>query len=268
MLDKPKDFPKDFPKVSLVMPTYNRTHLNKTAIHCYLQQTYPWVELIIVDDSDDGKELSLPYYGTIKTIKLDKRTSTGTKRNIGADAASGDIIANWDDDDFSSAHRIEDEVQRLSKTGKAVTGYNKTVVYDTETDSFYRNEGGPPYFASGTSQCYWKAWWKKHPYPDCSYGEDSVFAREARLADELACANPGNMLVARKHATNTEFVNLRWIHKLDSYVAPMGFYEALSVKGWISAHFCYPECEAEAKKQFEEPMIEYHVSELPEVVTR
>ena len=53
-----------------------------------------------------------------------------------------------------------------------------------------------------------KSWWKQHPYPDVSYGEDSVFAREARLADQCAIVDPGRMMVARKHANNTDTVHL------------------------------------------------------------
>lgn len=257
------------PRVSLVMPTFNRVRFARTAVHCYLQQMYPLTELIIVDDSDDGIPYpQLPAYADINHIKLNKRTPTGTKRNIGAEAATGEIIANWDDDDYSNPHRIEDEVRRLLFTGKAVTGYNKTVVVDEETGELFRNEGGPPYFASGTSQCYWREWWQKYPFPDCTFGEDSVFSRTARLKDQLAIADPGKMLVARKHANNTEFVNTARLTKLGPEDAPIGLYESLKVTEWYPIHHCSEECHAEAERQFAKPMIEYKVDDLPEVVTR
>ena len=95
------------PKVSLVCPTYNRQKYLPIALRCFFQQQYQNVELIIVDDSDNG----IPPWQTaddrVGYIYLPSRTPTGTKRNIGTEAATGDVIANWDDDDWSSPHRIE-----------------------------------------------------------------------------------------------------------------------------------------------------------------
>jgi glycosyltransferase involved in cell wall biosynthesis len=261
-------------KVSLVMPTYNRTQYTPIAIRCFTQQTYPNVELVIVDDSTEGT-MVIPSDGRIRYIRLEQRTPTGTKRNIGAEAADGEIIANLDDDDWSSAHRIEDQVQRLLKTGKAVTGYNATVVYDEQTGNLYKNCGGPPYFASGTSQMYTKAWWREHPYPDCSYGEDSVFARAARLANQLSIADPGRMLIARKHANNTDEVVLRRLQKLALDDAPWEFYRAIntvrpSLDYIWQAHECSRDCLAEVVRQMNSPIIDadYKATRLPEVQTR
>ena len=37
-------------KVSIIIPTYNRAHIIKKALDSVLAQTYPWFEVIIVDD--------------------------------------------------------------------------------------------------------------------------------------------------------------------------------------------------------------------------
>lgn len=251
-------------KVSFVMPTYNRPKYAQMAIRCFLQQTYWNVELVIVND---GEPIQLPDTGSrIIYTHLKDKTTTGTKRNIGAEIATGDIIANLDDDDWSSAHRLEDQVQRLISSNKAVTGYNASILYDEKTDSFYKIKGGPPYFASGTSQCYWKEWWQKFPYPDVSFGEDSVFSRIARLADELAISEPGKMMVVRRHDNNTSEVFLPKLQQLShSDVSPEFFRAQESLSRF---HFCSRECRANAEQQFKSPVIEYHVSSLPEVVVR
>jgi hypothetical protein len=273
-------------KVSMVCPTYDRARYMLTALRCFLQQTYWNKELIIIDDG--YSPLDYPVFvddSRVKYIHLGVRTATGTKRNIGIDAASGDVIANMDDDDWSSAHRIEDEVRRLVSTGKAVTGYNSTVVYDEATGLLYKNLGGPPYFASGTSQCYFKEWWTKHPYPDVSYGEDSVFSRTARLSDQLSIADVGKMMVARKHSSNTDFVavkRLKPIHQDDvskdvfpAFAAPNISYPPTTrwdeVKSFIQEpHVCSEECKKEAEQQFNSPVVDaqFHADWLPEIVTR
>lgn len=259
------------PKVSLVMPTYNRHEYVPIALRSFLQQTYQNIELIIVNDGGDF--FHLPLDSRIHSVYLDKRTPTGTKRNIGAEIATGEIIANLDDDDWSMAHRIETQVERLITFGKAVTGYNQTISYDETTGNFYKNQGGPPYFASGTSQCYWKSWWKRHPYPDVTYGEDSVFARVARLADQLAIVEPGKMMVARKHKNNTDPVHVKWLKKIDSSFIHTDFFRAVENPSFIDTylnekHVCCGECHEELKRDFLAPIVDYKVEHLPEIKTR
>lgn len=254
-------------KVSCVMPTYNREKYVPMAIRCFFQQTYENKELIIVDDGtlyQSGLVGQLTGCDDrVMVIHLDERTPTGTKRNIGAESAQGEVIVNWDDDDFSASYRLQDQVGRLLMTRKAVTGYNSTVVYDEATGLFYKNMGGPPYFASGTSQCYMKSWWDLHPFPDCSFGEDSVFARTARLADELSIADVGKTMVARKHANNTDHVYIQKLRKLTPQDISLEFFSTMTDR-FIPAH------EIEAKLQFASPIIDkdYRVSHLPEVATR
>lgn len=190
------------PLISLVMPTYNRAKYVPMAIRCFYQQAYSNLELVIVDDGIET--LSIPADGRIQYIHLDTRTTTGTKRNLGAAEARGEIIASLDDDDWSHPHRIEDEFQRLMSSGKAVTGYNQTIAYDGEASKrFMLNMGGPPYPASGTSQMYWKSWWEQHPYPDMACGEDSEFSFTAIREGQLAIGKVGKMMIARRHANNT-----------------------------------------------------------------
>lgn len=260
------------PLVSLVCPTYNRIRYMPTAIRCFTQQLYAPVELIIVDDSTEG-QLALPADGRIKHIRLDKRTPTGTKRNIGAEAAEGQIIANLDDDDWSHPSRIEDEVRRLLKTGKMVTGYNASVLYDESTKQLHKIRGGPPYYASGSSQVYWRDWWVKNPYPDCSFGEDSVFSRTARLADQLAIAEPGKMLVVRRHGKNTSDVYTSKLPKLDEWDVSEEFFRAIkdpqpTLEYMWETPFDITKCLEEGVTQFASPVVEYHVGYLPEIETR
>jgi glycosyltransferase involved in cell wall biosynthesis len=259
------------PKVSLVMPTRNRARYVPTAMRCFLQQTYPNKELIIVNDGTE--EFPIVDDPRIIYMNLSERTPTGTKRNIGAGNAQGDIIANWDDDDWHSPHKIEDEVQRLLKTGKSVTGYNASIIFEEATGLLYKIPGGPPYFASGSSQCYWKSYWQRNPYPDVSFGEDSVFSRTARLEDELAIAEPGKMLVVRQHGSNTAPVYLQKLPRLTSADISWEFFKAIknpqpTLEYMYQPHECSDECRADAERQFAAAVVDYKVDSLPEVETR
>lgn len=253
------------PLISCVMPTFNRSKYVPTAIRSYLQQTYPNVELVIVDDGT--QRLDIPADHGITHIKLDKRTSTGEKRNIGARAAKGEIIASWDDDDWSHPHRLEDQFQRLFKTGQAVTGYNISVMYDTATKKFHRTRGGPPYFASGSSQFYLKSWWEKRPFPDETFGEDMVFARAARQNDQLSIADPGQMLVVLRHDDNTSSMNINRFPVYEAENISPEFFRAINSNPFMDLkyiyrpHECDESCLSEVRRQFDVPVLQYKMEE-------
>ena len=152
------------------------------ALNCFLSQIYEGpLELVIVDNNDDGKTIEhlLPDDGknkdvadivTIKYIRSD-RVPVGMLRNIGTSYASGDICITGDEDDWSSQDRIAAQVERLRVSGKAVTGWHNILFWKESENKGYKYFFEPgrkihsPY-ACGTSQMYSKSWWEKHPFPE------------------------------------------------------------------------------------------------------
>lgn len=261
------------PKVSLVMPTADRQKYLPVALRCFFQQSYDNKELIIIDDSKE------PWYSPalqdprVRYRWMENKMTTGAKRNLGAAVSDGEIIANLDDDDWSHPHRIEDEVNRLLKTGKSVTGYYSCLMWSEITNQMHKNDGGRPFFSSGTSQCYLRSWWKNHPFPDATFGEDSYFSREARLADELATTDCGNMIVARKHHNNTDTLRLDAYRKIDKKNWPEGFasdiVRASDTMDYIfEPHKCTPTCWRDIANQQKQDVIIYKVDHLPEILIR
>lgn len=103
--------------VTAIITTRNRINLLKRAINSVLAQTYPNIEIIVVDDgSDDGtsaycKDLPITY------IYIPKPESKGGNyaRNQGIIAAQGEYIAFLDDDDYWLPEKIEKQVTLLEK---------------------------------------------------------------------------------------------------------------------------------------------------------
>lgn len=93
------------------MVTANRANLARRAVQCYLQQTYPNKELVIIDDGqeDYGPVLADVPAGELRYIKLDPAPGQvlGTLRNRSLEEATGDFMAQWDDDDWYHPERIE-----------------------------------------------------------------------------------------------------------------------------------------------------------------
>lgn len=200
----------DLPTVTCIMPTLpQRRELSELARECFAAQTYPLKELI--EDDSLG--------------------SVGAKRNALCQRAAGAIIVHWDDDDWSAPHRITMQVEEIVRSCKAVTGFNQMLYFDGKTGAarLYRHGG---YYALGTSLCYLRSWWQRHPFhEDVKRGEDTIFSREACAAGEMASIEAIGTIVARYHGVKQpkpKFKN----HEFSEYAVrdlPEAFKQAVGI---------------------------------------
>jgi glycosyltransferase involved in cell wall biosynthesis len=103
------------PLVSVIITTYNRKHLLKKAVSSVLAQTYPAIEIIIVDDgSVDGTGEFVAGYTqpNVRYIRQDNQGVAGA-RNTGILAAQGKYINFLEDDDTLYPTKIERQVKIL-----------------------------------------------------------------------------------------------------------------------------------------------------------
>lgn len=89
--------------VSVVIPSYNRARLLPRAVNSVLGQTYPTIEIIIVDDgsSDDTPLVAAELVGEDPRVQYRRVPHRGAARarNVGIGAAKGDFLAFQDTDD-------------------------------------------------------------------------------------------------------------------------------------------------------------------------
>ena len=103
----------ELPKISCLMVTHGRLAMARRAIRCYADQTYLKRELVIVSDGEFRYRRALERY--VACLALDSvrfvypeahQLPLGHLRNISLDAADGDIICQWDDDDCYHPERL------------------------------------------------------------------------------------------------------------------------------------------------------------------
>ena len=79
------------------------------AVRCFRNQTYRNRELVILDDGGDStleNTISLLADRDIRFIRLDPGSMPlGALRNLAAEQARGEYVAQWDDDDLSHPRR-------------------------------------------------------------------------------------------------------------------------------------------------------------------
>ena len=97
------------PLVSIITPTFNRPEFLNLVLECVLGQSYENIEWIILDDSlEPNLNFMEKLTGKSFTyIHSEKKLSIGEKRNQLIEAASGEYIVHFDDDDFYNQDYIQ-----------------------------------------------------------------------------------------------------------------------------------------------------------------
>ena len=97
------------PRVSIIIPTYNRSSLLVLTLNSILKQTITDFEILVIDDgSDDGTELKVAGLNKkIRYYKLNKTGNPSILRNYGIERSKGDLIAFCDDDDVWYPEKLE-----------------------------------------------------------------------------------------------------------------------------------------------------------------
>jgi len=194
--------------VSCLMPTYNRLRFVRRAVRLFLAQDHPARELIVVDDGPEPVADLLPANDDrIRYIRLDARATIGAKRNIAGEAARGDIVMQWDDDDWYGPTRITDQIAPIAAGRAELTGIEQSWLLDLRTVAFWQRDPGNPPLAGGTLTVTRDAWAGAGGYPDVSVGEDvgllhRVVDRGARIARVL---NNGTYVYVRHTANSWRF---------------------------------------------------------------
>ncbi len=188
--------------VSCIMPTYNRQNFIPVAVKCYLSQDWPDKQLVVIDDgSETVGGLVKQLVPDVVYIYLAQKQTIGTKRNLACEASGGQIICHFDDDDWSAASRVRDQVMRLLKSGKQMTGYHSITYWNGM--KAYRYVPPLPQYALGTTMCYQKSFWRTHRFPAKNYAEDNALVYQARDERQLIAVDARQMMIVRSHGLCT-----------------------------------------------------------------
>jgi glycosyltransferase involved in cell wall biosynthesis len=128
--------------VSVIIPTRNRLDLVEVAIHSVLQQDYPNVEAVVVDDASDPPFHPAVPDPRIRVIRNAQPLGTAASRNIGMNAAHGDLIGFLDDDDWYYPDKIEVQARYLREHPEIDLVFSRVaVVNEKGVTSFYVPHG-------------------------------------------------------------------------------------------------------------------------------
>ncbi|MEP6519897.1 glycosyltransferase family 2 protein [Microcoleus vaginatus] len=139
------------PLVSVIIPAYNAEPFIEETLKSVLAQTYPAIEVLVVDDGSQDRTAEIVEKISKKDsrVQLLKQQNAGVAaaRNLGIQKSRGEYIAPIDADDIWYPENIEKQVQSMLEGGEEVgVVYSWTVDLDEKgllTGGFrsYRIEG-------------------------------------------------------------------------------------------------------------------------------
>ena len=108
--------------VSVIIATYRRDNSLKKAIESALNQTYKYIEVIVVDDNANTEwntrvEAIVKQYPSVKYIQNKINKGSAATRNIGIKESGGDFITFLDDDDIYLPEKTERQLNDLIAKG-------------------------------------------------------------------------------------------------------------------------------------------------------
>ena len=112
------------PLVSCIIPAYNYAHYLEQCIDSVLAQTYPSVEIIVVDDcsTDNTEQLMKTKYPQITYIKHEINKGLSATRNTGLAATGAGYMFCLDADDWIDKDLIDLSMQWFQAKGADIVG--------------------------------------------------------------------------------------------------------------------------------------------------
>ncbi len=204
-------------RISCLLVTKGRLPMLRRSISFFARQTWAAKELMIVNDGDAETRRSILAHveglrrTDIRCVFVDSGATLGRLRNVSVAEASGDVLCQWDDDDYYHPRRLAAQIDHLRES-------------DAEASFFYDVLN---YFAD-TGELFWTDWSRQrtrspdrgHPgtlmctrsvnlrYPvegkTASRGEDAVVQLEVyRRHKVVGLRNAGFLYTYVYHGANT-----------------------------------------------------------------
>lgn len=213
------------PLISCIMPTRNRRRWVEMALRCFAHQTYSPLQLVVVEDGlETVADLLGPDPKRHLLIRMDG--SFSAKRNEAIRRCDGDLIALFDDDDWSGPDRIQNQYQAMLDHRAAIAGVQGDLFYELEDGEFWtvsedirkRMWLGDVH---GGAILFTREVWKESPFREDTPAADGIFVRDASTRGRAVASIPsaGQYVYVRHPAIEPH----QWKFKCGEYIDPAGW---------------------------------------------
>ena len=192
------------PLVSIVIPSYNHARFVGRALDSALHQSYPAIELVVIDDgSTDGSPELLRNYRSDRRFRLYEQDNLGADAAIarGLELAHGEYLFILNSDDAFPERRVQRLVDVLELHPDSAAACSWIDIIDEEGRSIGRKE----------------AWHNLPPWPQPLPGAnlDGLGRSELALLAGNFVATTSNLAFRRAALPALELLPLRYCHDWD-----------------------------------------------------
>ncbi|MFD5104138.1 glycosyltransferase family 2 protein [Streptomyces cinereoruber] len=103
-----------FPLVSVIVPNYNYGRSIGLCVEAALTQTYPNVEVVVVDDCSTDDSAAIAAAAGARVVSTGVNSGVAVARNLGAELSSGEILVFLDSDVAMHPDAVEKSVELLA----------------------------------------------------------------------------------------------------------------------------------------------------------
>jgi glycosyltransferase involved in cell wall biosynthesis len=198
-----------FPHISCIMPTADRAPFVALALRRFVEQDYPNKELIVIDDGTQPIQALFAEHEMVRYVHLPARKTIGEKRNLACSLAQGEVIAQWDDDDWYGTSRLSRQLQPLLEDTADITGLRCRWLATLPDGAFWQMSAALHrrmfvHDVHGGTLMFRKRLWNEGlRYPAANLAEDAALLRDAvqRGARLRVVENDGDFVYFR-HGKN------------------------------------------------------------------
>lgn len=168
--------------VSCIMVTGSNLQMIRNSISYFLEQDYPYKELIIIDDGHINLKDQIQKHPKVQYFYLDSAASNASKRNFGILQSEGEIIMHWDDQDWYAPDWIYRQSNALMFSQIHICGLHTEASKKIDENYHQRLYGKSKfriYAMAPSTLCYLRSFWDKHPIKDILNTEDTNFVRNS-----------------------------------------------------------------------------------------
>lgn len=203
------------PKISVV--TVSQLNRHKTLVllkdmleeQTFRKHIFEWVIVEgsknIADAEENKKHIQKLSDSTtikIKYIEFEEGAKLGRLRNKCNDAAEGDYIVCFDDDDYYFPQRLEHTITELSKSNKLIAGCQGIYIYDFYLNKQYFSGHVGETFSTNGCMAYKKEYLIDNRYKDSDEaGEESEFTKS--FSRPMVQLDPNKIAIMTSHNVNT-----------------------------------------------------------------
>jgi len=191
----------------------------RRAISCFLKQSYPVRELVVVYEVDDPATrdyLAASTHPAIRSVEVgvSPKLSLGDLRNISIQSSRGHYVAQWDDDDWYAPDRLAEQIDAIRQSGRLGCVLSRWLMYDALAATAYISgsrswEGSLVAERSAVPH-----------YPSLPKGEDSVAIAQMISGNKLVTLDRPQLYIYTVHGDNT-WERSHWERNLRPYSQPL-----------------------------------------------